>query len=1082
MPLITFDGIGENLVDGLREGRDALVQLREETTKENEALKKLGNEGAQSSQRLAGTIEATAKALQKVRQEATGSPVAASAKAATDATEDLNDEILQTAEGLAAATFAADALTKEQSAIRAEALKVAKAVKEGKITQEQGLEIARKLSKEYAANALEMAAIKEAALTVNAELDKTDGPTKSLRTQLREAREELDAMVEASDGNLTPELIAAAKRAGELQDRFGDLNATIEAFNPDTKFKAVLGVLGNVAGGAQAASAAFGLLGTESDELNEALVKVQQTTAFFQGFQALVGGLADNWKNLRTVIAASTLATNADTAAKAANTAGTAAMGTANTAAAGATGVLTGALIGLKAALLSNPITAIAVAVLAVGAAFLKATSDTRDYNAELDETIDGLERLTSIRTEQIQAKLRLENIAAERRALEAGETDAAKRRRTEEEYLAKRAALVAQQFEFEANMLNLINELESLRGKNTDSAIEARQRAIQKLEEYTRAFEQTGQEIKELEEQNKNDIIRSTNETVTARREAARRRIEIQQRMADEILRIEQDLAKKVEQANLQGADPGRRLELQREAGLAEVREIQNTLQQKIALAEVERRTNAATYEQLTEAQKEARAQALIDSGEISLTVQQQEQIAALEIAVWEQYWKDRVELDTESRRTLLELQADGIEKERAAFDLELDERVKKLEQAGATSIEIEKFVQAQRDQFRVGQVQKAIDLEEQTALAKLDAQQRGAESEFAFQQRIELERLSIQETAAKQRLDAIKEDTSDEANLIRAQLEGVLSDIDRKREELAGQRPDFNLFKLLGVEVTEEQKAQLLESLRVIGSAVFDAVQQNIALQQQQVQSQIDATDQIIEDQQRRRDELQAQLEQELADKEAGYANDSDAIRAQIEQTTVAEQQAQEEKRRLIQEQKRLAKQQVLIDASTQASAIAASIANLVKSWSTIPFGIGLVSAFAQAALIVSTFSSIKSRIKSATADVPQFYKGTTYVDKEGAYPRTRDSVPAMLDYGEAVVPRKHNKRWKGLVEGIVEGDFARVQHEALKELLGTNIRLEPEEVVKVVRLKEREQTFIRDTSTDNTDALRKEVRALR
>ncbi len=61
--------------------------------------------------------------------------------------------------------------------------------------------------------------------------------TRSLRSQLRESVQEL-ARLQNTAGASAKEIANAAKRAAELKDRIGDAKATIDAFNPDAKFKA----------------------------------------------------------------------------------------------------------------------------------------------------------------------------------------------------------------------------------------------------------------------------------------------------------------------------------------------------------------------------------------------------------------------------------------------------------------------------------------------------------------------------------------------------------------------------------------------------------------------------------------------------------------------------------------------------------------------------------------------------------------------------------------------------------------------------------------------------------------------------
>jgi hypothetical protein len=121
----------------------------------------------------------------------------------------------------------------------------------------------------------------------------------SLKTQLRQATAEVQALSEKF-GATSEQAVAAAKRASELKDAIGDSKNLIDAFNPDTKFKAFSQTLSSVAGGFAAVQGALGLLGAEGEDVQKTLAKVQSALALSQGLEQL-GDLGDAFKNLKTV-------------------------------------------------------------------------------------------------------------------------------------------------------------------------------------------------------------------------------------------------------------------------------------------------------------------------------------------------------------------------------------------------------------------------------------------------------------------------------------------------------------------------------------------------------------------------------------------------------------------------------------------------------------------------------------------------------------------------------------------------------------------------------------------------------------
>ena len=121
----------------------------------------------------------------------------------------------------------------------------------------------------------------------------------SLKSQLREAQNEVQALSDKF-GATSTQAINAAKRAAELKDAIGDAKALTDAFNPDAKFNALSSSIGGVVNGFQAYEGALGLVGVESAQLQEQLLKVQSAMALSQGLQGL-GEARDSFKQLGAV-------------------------------------------------------------------------------------------------------------------------------------------------------------------------------------------------------------------------------------------------------------------------------------------------------------------------------------------------------------------------------------------------------------------------------------------------------------------------------------------------------------------------------------------------------------------------------------------------------------------------------------------------------------------------------------------------------------------------------------------------------------------------------------------------------------
>jgi len=121
----------------------------------------------------------------------------------------------------------------------------------------------------------------------------------SLKAQLKEAQQEVQTLSEKF-GAASAQAINAAKRAAELKDAIGDAKELTDAFNPDAKFTALSGALSGVVNGFQAYEGALGLVGVESKQLQEQLLKVQSAMALAQGIDGVTASI-QSFKNLGAI-------------------------------------------------------------------------------------------------------------------------------------------------------------------------------------------------------------------------------------------------------------------------------------------------------------------------------------------------------------------------------------------------------------------------------------------------------------------------------------------------------------------------------------------------------------------------------------------------------------------------------------------------------------------------------------------------------------------------------------------------------------------------------------------------------------
>ena len=249
-------------------------------------------------------------------------------------------------------------------------------------------------------------------------LNQVDESVKSLKTQLKEAQANVAALSDKF-GATSKEAVEAAKSAAVLKDKIGDAKTLTDAFNPDAKFKSLVGSLTGVAGGFSAVTGAMGILGGKSKDVEQAIAKVNQAMALASGVQAL-GESIDSFKQLAAVIRSTTIFQRVATAAQWL----------------------------WNAAMSANPIGAVVVAITALIAAGYLLVRMFQESN----ETLEVSEEATKKNTKAVEEQTKkLEESRKKKEELQDYELRLMKAQGKSSEAIAKRAIVIAKENEAEA-------------------------------------------------------------------------------------------------------------------------------------------------------------------------------------------------------------------------------------------------------------------------------------------------------------------------------------------------------------------------------------------------------------------------------------------------------------------------------------------------------------------------------------------------------------------------------------------------------------------------------------------------------
>ena len=133
--------------------------------------------------------------------------------------------------------------------------------------------------------------------------------SKTLKQQYKEAVLEVQKLAEAF-GATSVEVQNASKKAAELKDQIEDVNDAIQSQKGEGAFIALGKSVSAVANGFSAVQGAMGLVGVESEEVQQAMLRVQSAMALAQGLEGLEdAGRA--FKQLGAVVKSTTIFTAA---------------------------------------------------------------------------------------------------------------------------------------------------------------------------------------------------------------------------------------------------------------------------------------------------------------------------------------------------------------------------------------------------------------------------------------------------------------------------------------------------------------------------------------------------------------------------------------------------------------------------------------------------------------------------------------------------------------------------------------------------------------------------------------------------
>jgi hypothetical protein len=131
-----------------------------------------------------------------------------------------------------------------------------------------------------------------------------DVDVKPLKLQLREANQALQS-ARQKFGEFSDEAVNASKKVAAIKDEMEAAAESAKNFDPGSRFQALSTFAGQAAAGVQAVQGAFALFGSESENVQKALLKVQGAMALSQGLSQMKD-LGKSWEAVKLSVKGAT--------------------------------------------------------------------------------------------------------------------------------------------------------------------------------------------------------------------------------------------------------------------------------------------------------------------------------------------------------------------------------------------------------------------------------------------------------------------------------------------------------------------------------------------------------------------------------------------------------------------------------------------------------------------------------------------------------------------------------------------------------------------------------------------------------
>ena len=855
------------------------------------------------------------------------------------------------------------------------------------------------------------------------EIDTTTNKQKTLKSELRGIKNELAAMEAAGEAG-SQKFRELSQRAGELEDQIGDTNAQIKILASDTaKFDALIEGVSGIAGGFAVAQGAMALFGTENEEIEKALLKVNAAMAILQGLQQVSNTLNKDSAFSVIFLRGARLGDAAAAQVQAvANVSLTAAMGGATVAA----GVLRVALSAIGIGLI---IAAVAYLIeywddlVDAFKKFLPAGTSVSNWFDTAKAAVLGVGKAVVeflIMPFKVLISLLQGDVAG---ALEDFVNGMDVVKNTVEGYndATKRIAAQHALDQKEIRMGQWKNQIEIAEAEGKDvytTQVKWYENQIALMKKQKKDTADIEQEFLVFMAKKRGD---DTKEAAASAKKAA-----------DEAERLRKENAKKAEAEAKRQAEMARKFA--QDAVDIKLSTMEDGLEKELALI----RNNAK--KQLKEIQLQGASTVAAKKAEAELISAINAETAKLERETKQKYAKERLELQLDYLKIMQEYSINSKEKDLEIEDLAHIERMQMIESNYKDDEILRKklmdkeaeFTKQNRKKIAMDWEKNSIDDETERQILLIETMTGFIGNAEDVEKMKQLAILQARAEGAANYLSKLQELGEDENSIVYLNALKSAQATQKAYDDAAGEMggKKFDLFDSLFGEMDDDKKKFAIETaenfLKDL-SGIMDGIVE-------QYQRQIDKKQEAIDQYNTEIDDLEDQLDTEKELKENGLANNVETIEKEIQAKKAARDEEIRQQEELQKKQLAIQKAQMAAEAAMQLVGMISASVNIFEK-STEFFGPwGIPIAIAAIGAMFGAFAFAKVKAAQSINDGQKFrdggwIDGASHEDGGVKYYSPDGTSVRELEGGEFVLKKKAARKFGKLAEAMNADDFSKL-----------------------------------------------------